>query len=314
MNKLSNYILKVTCFVITALFISCEQKNLYQNFAYTTEIQVVFDWKYAPNVALETMRLYLFPLNGGKPQTYEFTDYRGGRIHVPVNRYRALCVNSDTESILYRNIDLFDHFEAYAPDGVLHARSSSVPRAQGTANERIVKSPDYLYSASLDDVTIEFSKKIQTVILFPEQSVCRYRVEIRNVSNLEYISADGISGALSSMSGGLLVGRRELSPSPVTVPFEIYPHGVSTLKANFLVFGRVRSMELTNKLVVYVIMTDGSKSYYTFDVSRQIAEAANPYDVYILLDGLPLPKPITNGDGFHPEIDEWQDIEVDVPM
>ena len=76
-------------------------------------------------------RLYLFPLNGGRPYTYEFTDYRGGCINVPADRYKVVCVNSDTESVLYRNIDLFDSFEAYAPDGVLSVGAFLVPRAEG---------------------------------------------------------------------------------------------------------------------------------------------------------------------------------------
>lgn len=32
-----------------------------------------------------------------------------------------------------------------------------------------------------------------------------------------------------------------------------------------------------------------------------------------MLDGLPLPKPIVNGGGFHPTVDEWQNVDVDVP-
>ena len=91
------------------------------------------------------------------PQAYEFTDCRGGYISVPAGRYRTLCVNSDTESVLYRDIDSFETFGAYAPDGVLNVRSSSAPRAEGTSGERIAKSPDLLYTDRLDDVTIELS-------------------------------------------------------------------------------------------------------------------------------------------------------------
>lgn len=314
MNKM-NHILQVVTVFAVLLFMSCEHKDLCYDHSHTANLQVVFDWKNAPEATPETMRLYLFPLDGGKPQTYEFTDYRGGHINVPAGRYHALCVNSDTESVLYRNIDLFDSFEAYAPDGVLNARSSSIPpRAEGTSQERIAKSPDRLYCARLDNVEVEFSKENQTVILYPELSVCRFRVEIRNVSNLEYISSDGLSGALSSMSGGLLVRRNELTPDPVTVPFEVGSDGISTLTADFLAFGQIGSTDPPHKLVIYVILADGSKHYYTFDVTRQVDGAANPRDVRIILDGLPLPKPFVNGGGFHPEVDEWQNIDVDVPM
>lgn len=135
-----------------------------------------------------------------------------------------MCVNSDTESVLYRNIDLFDSFEAYAPDGALAVGSStSVPRAEGTWDERIARSPDRLYSDRLDDLAIEISKEEQTVTLYPELSVCRYRVEIRNVSNLKYLSPEGLSGSLSGLSGGFRVGRNELTPDPATVPSRWFP-------------------------------------------------------------------------------------------
>lgn len=316
MNKTSNinHILQAITVFAILLLTSCEHKDLCYDHFHSTKIQVVFDWKNAPDATPETMRLYLFPMDGGRPQAYEFTDYRGGYINIPAGRYRVLCVNSDTESVLFRNIDLFDSFEAYAPDGVLNVGSSLAPRAEGTSAEHVVKSPDRLYSARLDDVMIKLSNENQTVTLYTELSVCRYRVTITNVSNLKYISSDGISGALSGMSGGLLVGRNELTTAPVTVPFGVVSDGASTLTADFLTFGQIGSTGSAHKLVIYVIMSDGSKNYYTFDVSRQVDEAADPNDVHILLDGLPLPKPIVNGGGFQPAVDEWQNIDVDVSM
>lgn len=61
-------------------------------------------------------------------------------------------------------------------------------------------------------------------------------------------------------------------------------------------------------------MSDGSKNYYTFDVTRQVDDAADPRDVHIILDSLSLPKPIVNGGGFQPVVDEWQNVEVEIPM
>lgn len=317
MNRIltTNHILHVVSVFTILLLTSCEHKDLCYDHSDATEIQVVFDWTNAPDATPETMRLYLFPVGGGTPHTYEFPDYRGGRINVPAGRYKALCINSDTESILYRNIDSFDSFEAYAADGVLNVRSSSSPRAEGIADERIARSPDRFYSARLDDVTIELSKENRTVTLYPEPSVCRCRVTITNVSNLKYISSDGISGALSGMCGGLLVGRNEATSDPVTVPFGVVSDGASTLTADFLVFGQIGpSGYPAHKLVIYAIMSDGSKNYYTFDVTRQVDEAADSHDIHITLDGLPFPKPIVNGGGFHPAVDEWQNVDVDVSM
>lgn len=309
-----NHILQAVSVFAILLLTSCEHKNLHYNHSDVAETQVVFDWTNAPDATPETMRLYLFPVEGGTPHTYEFPDYHGGRINVPAGRYKALCINSDTESILYRNIDSFDSFEAYAADGILNVRSSSSPRAEGTADERIARSPDRFYSARLDDVTIELSKESRTLTLYPEPSVCRYRVTITNVSNLQYISSDGISGALSGMSGGVLVGRNELTTDHVTVPFGVVSDASSTLTADFLAFGQTGSSGPAHKLVIYAIMSDGSKNYYTFDVTNQVDNTVDRHDVQILLDGLSLPKPIVNGGGLQPTVDEWQNIDVDAPM
>lgn len=114
MNKM-NLILQAVTIFASLLLISCEHKDLCYDHSHTYRVQVVFDWRNTPGASPETMRLYLFPVDGGTSQAYEFTDYRGGYINVPAGGYRALCVNSDTESVLYRNTDSFDGLEAYAP-------------------------------------------------------------------------------------------------------------------------------------------------------------------------------------------------------
>ena len=47
---------------------------------------------------------------------------------------------------------------------------------------------------------------------------------------------------------------------------------------------------------------------------NQIHSAPDQRNVHIVLDGLPLPKPIVNGGGFQPSVDEWQSVDVDIEM
>lgn len=306
--------LQIAIAFIVSLFMSCEHKELCYDHSHTVKVRVIFKWNKALNASPETMRLYLFPENKGKPLSFEFTDYGGGYINVPAGRYKGICLNSDTESVLYRNIESFDEFEAYAPDGVLSVGAFLAPPSRDASQERMAKSPDMLYSAFLEDVVIEFSKQDPTIILYPDLSVCRYRVVITNVSNLKHVSSDGLSGALSGMSGGLMLGHQKLTPAAVTVPFKVGTNGTSMLVADFLTFGQHGSSGPEHKLTIYVVVSDGNKYSYIYDVSRLVYEAPNPRDVYIQLDGLSLPEPITNGNGFHPSIDDWQNIHVEVPM
>lgn len=309
-----NYWVRIPIVFVALLFMSCEHKDLDFNFFNSVKVRIIFDWRKAPHATPESMRLYLFPESGGQPQICEFSDFRGGYVSLPPGHYKALCVNSDTESVFYRGIDFFDSFEAYAPDGFLNVRSFSAPRVRGTSQERIVRSPDRLYGSRLEETVIERRKEEQTITLYPELSVCRYRVRIINVANLNHVLSDGILGALTGMSGGLLVGKNQLTPGAVTVPFNVASDGKSTLTADFLTFGQTDSVNLVHKLVIYVILSNGNKYSYTFDVTRQVDEATNPRDVYILLDGLILPEAIAEDNGFAPTIDEWQNIELEIPM
>ena len=65
---------------------------------------------------------------------------------------------------------------------------------------------------------------------------------------------------------------------------------------------------------MYAVLADDSKWYYTYDVTDQIHNAPDPRNVHIVLDGLPLPKPIVNGGGFKPTVKEWQTVDVDIQM
>ena len=94
------------------------------------------------------MSLYLFPAGGGEALRYEFTDCRGGMIRVPVGGYEALCLNSDTENVTYRNAECRETFEVTTRTAdllsglsVLGVLSDGVPRVDGTENERVILPP-----------------------------------------------------------------------------------------------------------------------------------------------------------------------------
>ena len=89
---------------------SCEHKDLCHDHAHAVEVEVVFDWRNAPDAAPASMSLYLFP-GDGEALRYDFTGRDGGTIRVPIGKYEALCLNSDTENIGYRNTERKGTFE-----------------------------------------------------------------------------------------------------------------------------------------------------------------------------------------------------------
>lgn len=47
---------------------------------------------------------------------------------------------------------------------------------------------------------------------------------------------------------------------------------------------------------------------------EEFRNAPDPRNVHIVLDGLTLPKPLANGSGFRPTVDDWQEVEVPLRM
>lgn len=308
-----NNLLRAIIVVMTLLLFSCRHKELSSDNVLIANVKVVFDWKNSPEANVETMRMYLFPVDGGNPIPYEFADVKGGKIKVPAGRYRALCINSDTESLLYRNIGEYHTFELYSPEGSMNMAAYSVLHPDKAREERIKCSPDNFYADRIEEMLLEITEEEQTVVFYPVNPVCHYTVEVRNVSNLKYVSPGFVTGALSGMSEGLFLGRNEVKSEPATIPFEMSSDGVSTLYADFLTFGQYGAQN-THKIVIHVVMPDGNDKGYLYDVTDQVHQAPDPRNVHIILDGLPLPKPIVNGGGFLPSVDDWDNIEVDLPM
>lgn len=310
----------ILAMAVLPLAVSCRYKDLCYDHSHAVDVRVVFNWEKAPDADPESMSLYLFPESGGKYLRYEFTDCLGGMVRVPVGDYDALCLNSDTENITYKKTETAKSFVVTtrsADDATAMAslglKSASFPRASGTESESLVLAPDFLWSDDLEGVRLESDEAVRTIELFPEQSVCRYRVEILNVRNIRHAIA--FSGSLSGMSAGWLPGKSSLSDELVTIPFNLdADRDEAKLSTSFLTFGHHPRVSGDHKLVVYAILSDLSKWYYTFDVTDQVRAAPDPKDVLIVLNGLDLPKPLVNGGGFQPSVDDWKSVVVEIKM
>lgn len=297
--------------ILLCLLVSCEHKELCYDHPHAGSLLVVFDWKYAPDARPASMRLYLFPETGGEPLLYEFGNHTGGKIAAPAGRYRALCLNSDTEFILYRNTGQYESFEAFLTEG-------SFPRAvphSGNAEKQSVRlAPDRLWCDRTESLEVMPAFKEQTLTLYPRMTVRHYSVEIRNAENLQYLTSGEIFGSLTGMSGGFMLGAGLPTDEPVVLPFDMASDGKSTVTADFYTFGYPRASETRHDLVVYAVLNGGQKYSFTYDVTSKIHEAPDPMNVHIVLEGLPIPAPIDSEGGFSPDVDEWGIVEMEISM
>lgn len=325
---------------LSVLLSSCEHKDLCYHHPHTKTLRVEFDWRDAPDANPEGMCVFFYPLDGeDAPQRrFDFAGKTGGGIEIQVGRYRVLCYNNDTESVLLRGTDAFDTHEGYTREGsifesIYGSGANYAPKAKEAEDERVVISPDMIWGCAALDVEIsetgvsylcfpesereDWSGKPavsteQVITLYPHELVCTYTYEVRNVKNLKY--ATQMCGSLSGMAPSLLFGDESLGTECVTIPFESVSDGVSTITGGFYTFGHHEENTAPHKLLLYVWFVDGSKYYYTFDVTDQIHSAPDKRHVHIIIDGLDFPQPIGNGSGFQPSVDDWQPVEEDIIM
>lgn len=312
--------------IFTLSLFSCR----YKGFEYRTPVgrlKVVFDWKNAPKADPSSMNIYFFPIeeesksseeiSSRRPVHYELPGRDGGFVRLAVGKYKVFCFNNDSEVFHYRNTDSFDDFELYAgltytlsPMGLQVNVASALDKEQPA---RIL--PDRLWYDKLPMIEVEVSRDendLQIITLYPYDKLCRYTVEVRNVKNLS--SVYNLSGTLSSMSSSFYPGLDEISTTPTVLPFSCNSDRVSTIKGKFLTLGNIPVNNVKHILTIYMKLADGRNFYQNVDVTSQVVNAPDRKNVYILVDGLELPKPIEGEGAFKPSVEDWGEVIEHIKM
>lgn len=302
-------------------FSSCLHKDLCFDHTHRADVYVDFDWQKAPDAAPTSMLTYFFRPDGEMLE-YTFSGRDGGVVGLPIgNTYCALCINGDnTYWAGMRNTDDPDRFEVFTKDAEqlesygLHTRS--LPRAIGTEDERMAMTPGMIWSHRLDNVELPADMEGEKHITFtPEETVCHYTVDVYGIKNIQYIHGASIDASISGMAEGYLHGRRTTTDVPVTMPFTLKPdEGAKSLHGEFLTFGECDTYQTSHIVTLYMYMIDGAKWYHSFDVTQQVTGAPDPKHVHIVINGLDLPQPISEGGGFVPSVNEWNDININLQM
>ena len=305
--------------ILPAMLASCDHKDLVADDR-QGDVRVVFDWRNAPDATPASMAAYFYDTSDGASLRYIFQDMKGGMIEIPVGNYSALGMNSDnTDWARVRSTDDPDGFETYTDDAenleVYGLSTRTIPRAEGTEHERIAKTPGMLWADRTDNIALTHSGAEQVVTFYPEEVVCHYTVDITDVTNLEYVDRSEIDGTISGMSEGYRHGSSTPADEHVTMPFVLTGDTAEqSLHGEFLTFGESASQPGKHILTIYLYLKDGSRWYYTFDVTDQVHNAPDPRHVHIQLRGLPLPKPIVVGGGIQPDVSDWQTENIDLIM
>lgn len=297
-------------------FSSCEHKELSLGQPRVRNIRVEFDWSKAPDANPRGMCVFFYPDEGtrGPVQRIDYSGRDGGAIDLYPGSYHIVAYNNDTEAILFSGQDDFFSHLGYTREGgifepVFGASSQKVSSADNGVEQIVVICPDMLWGGSL--TSHEVIEDEQVITIYPEELVCHYTFEVRNVGNIEHMVQT--SGILTSMSPHVMFNDGSLGDEGVTIPFAANRTD-SRMTGEFLTFGHHESNRERHSMIFYVWMDDGSKWYYTYDVTDQIDNAPDRRHVHIVIEQLDLPTPITTGEGFAPSVDGYETERVDIEM
>lgn len=313
--------------VVVAALTSCVHRNFEYDSGRAGYVEVIFDWRNAPQAQPASMSLYLFPHDGDTPLRYEFEGRDGGIIRVAPGGYDAICINSDRRDVLYSGADHFDSFEVTTPELTavtfgpsLSYRSYDLP---GNGDQVMMMQPPMLWSSSETAFNVTVNSTLhnddrgkkpeiehQVLLMYPKPIVDTYIVTVRNVRNIQYLRA--MSGTISNMSEGYLAGEQRRTDTSVLLSFDL-PHDKdkATAQGTFLTFGHCPAARRGHKLTLYAILTDGSKYYYEFDVSDQAHNPPDENGIYhIVVEFIDLPQPSGDGGGMAPDVNEWNSADI----
>lgn len=307
--------------LIAVSSVSCHHKDVYMEEEMTSQLQVVFDWSNAPEADPTSMALYLYEEDGNQPMRFIFSNKTGGLIKSPFGIHHAICLNADnTDWACMRGNENVESLEIYTQNataiGSRAEAPSRLPRPEGTENERIAATPGMLWGSRTNNISITPHSGMQTITMYPEEVVCHYIVDVYDVTNLENIESSAVDATLSGMAEGYSHGQQSATDN--TVSMKINMTGDShkkCLHGEFLTFGECPSNDARHYLTLYMILTDGSKWYHSFDVTDQVRNASDPKHVHIIIRGLDLPEPPRQGDTeLSTDVNEWQPVEIGLTM
>ncbi len=318
------FLLTSSLFLLTSC--NADLRELCYDHRHEANVSVAFNWLSAPTMTPQgmTVLFYNSQLASQEPERYDFPGMQGGTAKLAASSYRAMCYNYDTETILYRNRANVNTLEAYTRQSSIEegtqmsmaTRGYDMPRAAGTEDEPVILEPDALCGGPSGEFDLA-TNDAQTVFISPTMHTKEVVITITNVPNLQYTYQFG--AALSGLAPSVFMATGVVGEGCATQAFTGYVADATTLVFRFNIFGHCPNPEHINShlFTVYAILADGSKWYYTEDITAQMHDASQGPDaeeIIVNLDDLPIPKPIVNGGGFQPTIDGWQGVEIDVGM
>lgn len=305
----------------------------YDNCPPSLPLTIVNDWSAAPAPNPEGMAYIFFPRDGSESWRFDFAGTQAGEVLLGVGGYSFLSFNDDTYNVLFDETGGFTAYRAYTSSANLltnippSSRGITAPARRG-ADEPTVRCPDMMWGCSSHRVSLWYCGLRYTStatgddsedIVSPEfvltahqrRLTPRYIWRITDVENLEGVKY--MSAALSGMAGAIVLSTGEKENYPSTLVFSATATATDAIGGSFATFGIPLAPGVPNILGLFVVLTDGRRFNYEFDVTEQVRTAPDPFEVIIELKGLVIDKADSGtGSAFDVLVEGWITTEVNI--
>lgn len=287
---------------LTVIAAACEHKPLCWHHPHTCQLKIDFGWEDAPQGldVVTSMAVYIYPhAEGEQMKRIVFPGTAGGIVTLMSGDYDFVCLNADTESLLYNGTGSHGTFTVSTPDDNIlsgmngrdgdfdgSASESDMKRAEGTYDERVTRQAEESYGHGITDFTVHGEEGvIQVVTLYPKALTVHYHIIIENVGCIEDISK--VSGTLSGLAGEVMVHNAEHIGDHCIVPFGLQRTDDTTLEGHFIGFTHCpQDITKFHKLAVYAITQREDHRFFEYDVTEQVHEQDGEVYVTIIVTQL----------------------------
>lgn len=319
MRKITLYL----SILILALTTSCQHKELCYEHPHKANVRIGYEWPEGTANHPASMSVYVYHIGDSTDFVrYEFDNHTGGDIELPFGMYRLLSLNSDTPNIEYAERDSLETFVIYASEASIldgtNIKTSKLPTLDEVGVERHLSSIDSLWCCDIKDSTIidqnfvDDTTQMSQISFTPEYITRSINIEITKVENADFATG-GLSMSLSGLPAGYYPYEGKHTDEIGTYISTLQEGKTNkTLIGSLNTFGINKEKPGKHYLVVYAILSDGTKWFYSYDVTDQIYSHPNNKNITISVSGLPIPSPLFNGGGINPDVDTW--IYNDVPV
>lgn len=282
-------------------------------------LKIENDWQAAPKADPEGMAYIFFPGFGGEPWRFDFAGREGGEVSLIPGDYNFVSFNDDTYNVRFREDSGYQGYEAYTG----RADDSHLPAAVRELDEKLHVCPDMMWGCSYDYVGVKYSgleygdpvvESDSYILHCPQrQLTARYSFLIEDVKNLDGVAS--MSAVFTGLAGSLNLADGAKGDYPCMLPSAAKKSGEDRITGEFLTFGIPSEQTADNYLLLFVVLGDGRKFTYHFDVTPQVRNAPDPLDVKVIIKGLELEeseggsKP---GGGFDVSVDGWISITINI--